>query len=223
MRGCSFPCGRGPISCGAQQPLPRTPAGHPPNAHAAGPGQRGWHGAGRLHTPGALLRKGNRPEATVLPAVPVPVVRQAALVATRPGDAALAGSAALRAALKTSLAPDACDVLVSGERVEPLTVRRLSADKLLVSTQCWMGAYNVGEGYWVTNDRAPFNPQLVATSGSDEDEGSIHAAHKIRGLGDCWSSDSWTWDAAGSYIPPMPPPGCAGWSRPAAPGTCRSW
>ena len=149
---------------------------------------------GRLGTPGALLRKGNRAEATVLSAVPVPVVRQAALVAARPGDAALAGSAALRAALKTALAPDACHVLASGERDEPLTVRRLSADKLLVSTQCWMGAYNVGEGYWVTNDRAPFNPHLVTTRGSDEDEGSINAAHKIRGLGDCWSIDSWTWD-----------------------------
>lgn len=149
---------------------------------------------GRLGTPGALMRKGSRSETTVLPALPVPVIRQVALVADRPGDTALSGSAALRSALKASLAPDTCDVLADGEREEPLTVRRLTADKLLVSTQCWMGAYNVGDGYWVVNDRAPFKPALVTESASDQDEGSISSAHKGRGLGDCWSSDSWSWD-----------------------------
>ncbi|QNR95942.1 DUF1176 domain-containing protein [Stenotrophomonas sp. 169] len=155
---------------------------------------------GRLGTPGALMRKGKRAESSVLPALPVPVVVLGTLPAARPSDAALGSSAALRAALVAATPAEDCDgiqpdqTVVLDDPAPPLNVRRLSADKLLVSTVCWRGAYNEGSGYWVVNDRAPYAPTLVTNLGNDDDGRSISGAHKGRGLGDCWSMNGWGWD-----------------------------
>ncbi|MFO3703783.1 DUF1176 domain-containing protein [Xanthomonas codiaei] len=150
---------------------------------------------GRLGTRGALVRKGDRDESAVLPPLPVPQVREARLVATQPGDARLGTLPALYHALRVTLPVDEqCKGLDTSEASEPLTITRLSSDKLLVSTDCWMGAYNVGAGYWVINARAPFAPTLVTLLGSDLDGSTILASHKGRGLGDCYSQASWTWD-----------------------------
>lgn len=59
---------------------------------------------------------------------------------------------------------------------------------------CWTGAYNFGSGYWLIDNTHPQNPQLITTSGSRYDDGEIFAAHKGRGLGDCWSMTHWVWD-----------------------------
>lgn len=150
---------------------------------------------GRLGTRGALVRKGDRDESAVLPPLPVPQVREARLVAAQPGDARLGTLPALYQALRVTLpADEQCKGLDTSEASEPLTITRLSSDKLLVSTDCWMGAYNVGAGYWVINALAPFAPTLVTLLGSDLDGSTILASHKGRGLGDCYSQASWTWD-----------------------------
>ncbi|HAU79089.1 MAG TPA: DUF1176 domain-containing protein [Stenotrophomonas sp.] len=154
---------------------------------------------GRLGTPGALMRKGTLAESSVPPALPVPVVQLGKPVATRPADTALAASPALRAALAAVTSADDCEALgpsgsVSpGEEPEALTVQRLSADKLLVSLSCWRGAYNTGDGYWVINDRAPYQPRLVTTAAVGDEVRTIQEAHKGRGLGDCWYSTTWGW------------------------------
>ncbi|WP_435949738.1 DUF1176 domain-containing protein [Psychrobacter sp. DM8] len=59
---------------------------------------------------------------------------------------------------------------------------------------CWTGAYNFGAGYWLIDHRKPSNPKLITTAGSDYYGGKIIAAHKGRGLGDCWSMTNWLWD-----------------------------
>ncbi|HAI48038.1 MAG TPA: DUF1176 domain-containing protein [Stenotrophomonas sp.] len=154
---------------------------------------------GRLGTPGALVRKGKNPESAVLPAVPMPVVKLAKVVPTRPADEALAHSAALRAALAAVTSADDCEALHPGDSVianegpQEITVQRLSADKLLVSQACWRAAYNTGDGYWVVNDRAPYQPRLVTTSGVGDDVRTIGESHKGRGLGDCFYSTTWGW------------------------------
>lgn len=154
---------------------------------------------GRLGTPGALVRKGSKAEASVLPALPMPVVKLAKVMPTRPGDEALATSAALRAALTAATSADDCEALhpgdsmISNEGPQEITVQRLSADKLLVSQSCWRGAYNTGDGYWVVNDRAPYQPKLVTASALGDDVRTIQEGHKGRGLGDCGSSASWGW------------------------------
>ncbi|MBB6337722.1 invasion protein IalB [Xanthomonas arboricola] len=150
---------------------------------------------GRLGTRGALVRKGDRDEAAVLPAVPAPQVRAVKLAATQAADARLGTLPALYQALRASLpADEECKGLQAGDATEPLSVTRLSGDKLLVSTDCWMGAYNIGTGFWVINARPPFAPTLVTTQASDIDGSTILASQKGRGLGDCYSESSWTWD-----------------------------
>ena len=154
---------------------------------------------GRLGTPGALVRKGGRAETSVLPPLPVPQLTLAAVPPTRPADSALAASPALRAALAATTSADDCatlapgGALMEGEPPEALHVTRLSADKLLVSVACWRGAYNEGSGYWVINDHAPYAPILVTTLGNEAEGNAISGSHKGRGLGDCWSFNSWGW------------------------------
>ena len=151
---------------------------------------------GRIGTPGALVRRGQRAEAEVLPALPIPVVREAPRSAPRPGDAMLAQDPALRAALFDTVAgKDRCHAFeeaADGEAV--IRVRRLGDGTLLASTLCWRAAYNEGYAYWLIDDRAPFHPRLVTANASDDHESEIHASHKGRGLGDCWLHESWAWD-----------------------------
>jgi hypothetical protein len=152
---------------------------------------------GRLDTPGALHRPGKRSESQVPPARPVPVVRIAA-VSTRPIDANFLArhEKALRKALIATISDENCDALTTPdpEDMEPLQLSRLTSSTLLVYTRCWMGAYNEGLGYWIIDERPPFSPRLVTTFANEYADGILNGSHKGRGLGDCWSSDSWVWD-----------------------------
>jgi hypothetical protein len=154
---------------------------------------------GRIGTVGALHRKGKQDESRVLPAVPAQVVRVAALHPALPGDAKFIDKhgTALRAALLKAVGEDGCmDLEEPQGETEALEIHRLTKNKLLVSTRCWLAAYNAGSGYWVIDDKLPFRPQLVTTSGTDYDAGKIGATHKGRGIGDCWGADEWVWDGA---------------------------
>lgn len=152
---------------------------------------------GRLGTPGALIRKGGASEAQVLPALAAPVLNvpftaQQRAVAV---NLSAAQQATLAGELRKPEWKDDCEMEAElGSSGRPLRVVRLSESKLLVNAQCWMAAYNFGEGYWVINTKAPFNPVLVTTSGNDYTGGVISASHKGRGLGDCWSYEDWAWD-----------------------------
>lgn len=153
---------------------------------------------GRLGTTGALVRKGDGDESKVLPALPVPVVVVPKQPATTAADLALATDAALRRAVLATVKEDDCSPPKSDDDSDDeegqLSVQRLSADKLLVSVQCWMAAYNDGSGYWVVDDKPPYAATLVTTTASDYSNGQISSAQKGRGLGDCWSTNSWSWN-----------------------------
>ncbi|NTV71539.1 MAG: DUF1176 domain-containing protein [Azonexaceae bacterium] len=151
---------------------------------------------GRLGTRGAIIRKGPKGEDDVLPPLPPQQVVAAPLPKTLPEDAKLAKNKSLRKALRTAIGkdddcPDFDDETLAAEG---LTIARLNSTQLLASARCWMGAYNAGYGYWVINAQPPFHPVLVTYSGSDLNGSEISSMQKGRGLGDCWSSDSWTWD-----------------------------
>ena len=76
----------------------------------------------------------------------------------------------------------------------PWQVKRLNDKQLLVQHNCWLAAYNVGDGMWVINDRKPYNPTLVTTNASTyNDKGTISAVQKGRGIGDCFSKTEWVW------------------------------
>lgn len=156
---------------------------------------------GRVGTQGALMRKGPKDEERVLPPLPIPEVLAAPLEKALSRDHLLQTqqAQALRKSLEKTLGKDDdCQALTDPAAAaygqQSVSVTRLSASKLLASTLCWSGAYNSGHGYWVIDDSAAFNPILVTTFGSDFNAGTISATHKGRGLGDCWSSDEWTWD-----------------------------
>lgn len=150
---------------------------------------------GRLGTPGAAIRKGGKPEQDVPPALPALVVAAASVP---PGALPRLGQEEERILLatlrKTAGNEDCADLeaIASGE--SEFAYAPLTQDKMLVSARCWRGAYNEGHGYWVANRKPPFAPQPVTQSGTDYDQGIIGAAHKGRGIGDCWGHDAWTWD-----------------------------
>jgi len=154
---------------------------------------------GRLGTPSALIRKGNRDEAAVLPELPKPEITIPFKEHDNqpPAQLSKAQTAALLAELKKAVKVDECDMLFEkGDAAPVLQVYRLSADKFLTSTACWRAAYNEADGYWVINDHAPFKPVAVTLSASAFTHGRISNFQKGRGIADCISEEEWAWDGA---------------------------
>jgi hypothetical protein len=151
---------------------------------------------GRLDTPGALLRKGNKPESSVLLPLAPPEIQMGAVDRTpQLVKLTAAQTRDLMAALRKTVKDDSCELVdaKSEDAGEPV-IRRLTHDKLLVSHACWMAAYNSGDGYWVVDAKPPYSAVLVTTSATDYADGVISSAQKGRGIGDCFSSATWTWD-----------------------------
>lgn len=153
---------------------------------------------GRLGTATALVRKGSRSESSVRPPLPVPTLVLPPLPEAQSGDDTFTRRHAseLLQALRAATPQDECSDLheTNGEAPE-LQAVRLSNTQMLVSTRCWLAAYNAGAGHWLVNAQPPFKAVLVNTVANDVDEfGTLSASHKGRGLGDCWSSDEWNWN-----------------------------
>lgn len=149
---------------------------------------------GRIDTPGALVRKGKKPEAGVLPALPKPVVPAGAVLAGKPLTLSANEQGRLLAELRKTVGEDCDKFDADGQEAAPLDIVRLTKDKLLVSHLCWRGAYNAGDAVWVTETKAPYAPVLVTTSSSGYADGVIESVQKGRGVGDCMASSTWTWD-----------------------------
>lgn len=150
---------------------------------------------GRVGTPGAMVRKGARSEAGVLPPLAPPVVRGVVPVPTRKSDAALAGP--LLAALDRSEVEGEC----GGNPLDPAGARvhRLTERRVLLELPCPMGAYNVGAMLFMAHDRPPYQPKRVDdVDGSfDPATGTATASMKGRGIGDCWSVREWRFNGQG--------------------------
>jgi hypothetical protein len=153
---------------------------------------------GRIGTRGALIRKGDRGEAGVTPARPAPVVHKAHVLDRELGAPAMfaAGDLArLRKALATG--PDGdCEATPQADEADSLQAARLDDHHVLISMPCWRGAYNEGFGFWMVEDKAPFQPMPVTTDGSDYRDGRIEAKQRGRGPADCGSTDAWVWDGS---------------------------
>jgi hypothetical protein len=155
---------------------------------------------GRVGTPGALVRKGTKPESSV-PAPSVPVVSAAPLPPTTPADLKLAPAVAALLPHTENECPDFDPAEAS------LELLRLTPATLLVLQRCWRGAYQTGSRVWQVDDRPPHRMRrldLPMPDGSTKDtlvsdgltnEGTLdlHEAAKGRGIGDCWVSQDWTW------------------------------
>lgn len=152
---------------------------------------------GRVGTPGALVRRGSRPEASVLAPVPAPVVNAVLPLPERKGDTALAKP--LLAAIDRKDVSERCN----GDPPKPIDVQvhRLTDRKVLLAIPCAMGAYNFAGLHWLANDRPPYQPQLLDAEGEfDAADGSIRSSMKGRGIGDCWSLQEWHFDGRGFVL-----------------------
>jgi len=151
---------------------------------------------GRLETPGALVRRGDKPEAAVLPPLSLPEIKAAPVsVDKKPIALTSAQTRELMTALRKTINDDSCDLLrASGAEAGELEVNRLTSEKWIVSHACWMAAYNTGDGFWVVNAKPPYSPVLVTTVASGYQDGVIFSAQKGRGIGDCFGTAEWVWD-----------------------------
>lgn len=157
---------------------------------------------GRIGTPGALTKKGDKPESGVAQAVPVPVIHAAKTRSGEPRSLTAPEIAALKTRLLATVNQnddDMCDSLVSpAENAIPendgLTLTPLDDGHALLSALCWRAAYNEGYGYWVIDNQLKGKPVLVTISGSDYEKGVITYVQKGRGIADCMSLKSWVWD-----------------------------
>lgn len=157
---------------------------------------------GRIDTPGALVRKGQKPESAVLPALPAPVLEAVKLPPTKKEDARLAA-----AIVKLIKKTEDCEGEIMGAPADT-GITRLSATQVLVTRECWRAAYQSGYGFWIANDKPPHDPRAVSlpseskesmndAMNADFENGVLSSYGKGRGLGDCGNSMSWLWTAQG--------------------------
>jgi hypothetical protein len=151
---------------------------------------------GRLGTSGALIRKGSKSEAMVLPALPRPVITAVIPPKSLPAvKLTSAQQTLLLAELRKTTGIDDCENLGPDAREKPsLATHPLTRETMVVQMTCWMGAYNSGDGIWVANRRSPYAPRLVTNTATDYGDGEIFSSQKGRGIGDCMGSDAWTWN-----------------------------
>lgn len=150
---------------------------------------------GRVDTPGALVRRGGKPESSVLAALPMPVVNALKPVKARPGDDALA--ARIFPSLKLSEADGPCNSM-DAVQAKSLQVHRLTDSKVLLSLECSVGAYNSTSQLWIANDKPPYAPSALEANGDfDDKDASVSSVMRVRGIGDCVSSETWHFDGKG--------------------------
>lgn len=156
---------------------------------------------GRLNTPTALIRRGDRPAAEVPAAPAAPRVAVAAAVAQN----GLVQDDLSPALLAHPKVKECLAETRRGERFEPnVEVSRLAADKLLWSVPCGEGAYNFSQAYFITPaDGTSPRPVAFPTAAGSEDTlvnsrydprtRTLFAFGKGRGLGDCGRMGVWAW------------------------------
>ena len=156
---------------------------------------------GRLNTPTALIRRGDRPAAEVPAAPAAPRVTVAAAVAQN----GLVQDDLSPALLAHPKVKECLAETRRGERFEPnVEVSRLAADRLLWSVPCGEGAYNFSQAYFITpaDGTAPQPIVFPTATGSEEDlvnsrydpkTRTLFAFGKGRGLGDCGRMGVWAW------------------------------
>lgn len=150
---------------------------------------------GRIGTSGALVKRGNKPEATTLPAIKKKTVTIPSLKNLTPLAINEYERKTLIGAMRKN-SGEYCDELLEADNDDvDISIYPLSKTHSLVRATCWLAAYNAGSGWWlIENDNFPYSPTLINTDGNDYHNGIISASHKGRGIGDCWSYDSWAWN-----------------------------
>ncbi len=141
---------------------------------------------GHVGTTSAIIKKGNKTQ--VFPALPVPIIKSQP-VNTYVKNIKIDKKIFLKDAITEKL-KDEC----MADSYEPTVEAILNQDKLLVSARCLEGAYNFSNAYWIINKQKPYQPKLINTQADGLSNNQLNSDQKGRGVGDCWSHDTWTWD-----------------------------
>lgn len=159
---------------------------------------------GRIGTPGALLRRGNKPEASVPAAKPVPTLRAA------PAPKGIAPGEKVRDAILAELkkSKDACFEDLPDDDDPDASIHPISATQVLVVRDCWRAAYQSGIGVWIANAKPPYRPKRLTfptpgggtpddtVSNGEFDGVTMQGYGKGRGLFDCGAGWTWVWTGA---------------------------
>ncbi|MEN2428312.1 DUF1176 domain-containing protein [Chromobacterium vaccinii] len=154
---------------------------------------------GRIGTPGALVKKGCKPESAVPAPQAPPLLVPQQPPAAKPGDQAL-----LPAILKQLRAANKeCWNELPDEEHPDTGLYRLSANQVLALRECGRGAYQGDYKVWISGDAPPFRPREIKLRGEDGketflmnavfDKGVLSSYAKGRGIGDCGGGASWAW------------------------------
>lgn len=149
---------------------------------------------GRVGTPGALVKKGQKDESTVSPPLEEPVITQAPVQDSSVRDMSTEEEALIKPALMKLITADKDNQCSEDMLAQKWQIARLNDSQSLVKASCWMAAYNEGDIYYLISHDMKTAPQLVSDSANDYSDGVVYYSMKGRGLGDCWSHQSWVWD-----------------------------
>ncbi len=150
---------------------------------------------GRLNTPGAILRKGNRSESEVLPALARPEIIAADVnKKATPVDLTPDQVNKVSHWLKPTIEAECPGVDDASDGKNNWKAINVDAKHSLIQVLCWRGAYNEGLAYWLVDNNFSTEPKFITSSASDYGDGIIYLSQKGRGLGDCWWVKNWVWD-----------------------------
>ena len=145
---------------------------------------------GRAGRPSALVRKGTLSDADVASAMAVPRFEASRVpAAALPGDDALA----VRVLATIPSNPD-CALLDDGAAQARAHLWHLDANRLLVSQACRAMPNGGGTGFWIANQRPPYDARPITYSATDFDGSTLTARASATAAGDCGSAQSWTWN-----------------------------
>ena len=152
---------------------------------------------GRGGTPGALIRKGSKPEKSVLAPVPKPIIR-AAKVSDKPSRELTEREARTIKPLLWKSRDETCELhnpeREYGEKPK-FTLTPLNEQYTLISSLCEIFGYHESVAYWMIDSKLKSAPKfLMENAYLEYSEGTLTTTAMGRGLGDCLSGASWVWD-----------------------------
>ncbi|MGS3181744.1 DUF1176 domain-containing protein [Aeromonas dhakensis] len=149
---------------------------------------------GRLNTSTALTKQGPLPTTSIPPALAAPVIHAGAVTSdnlsrplTKPEQQSIGKW------LKRHTDKDTCPMV--DENSEGGILYPLNQKRALVQLPCWLAAYNDGSAFIVLDTNLDTaSATLISTDANGYGMGELSASHKGRGIGDCFSFESWVWD-----------------------------
>ena len=146
----------------------------------------------RIDTTGAIIRKGNKPETSVLQPQPKPTL---VIPKTLESDETLKNDYLNKREKIMGLTQadykENCSI--DDQEEQDLDIYPLNNQQALISRLCWRAAYNSGTAFWVV-DKNLNSAKFITSDATDYENGEIGSGQKGRGIGDCWQFETYSWN-----------------------------